>query len=383
MAQLAFLNARLITPEELLLDAALLVQDGRILGTVAPTAVPAEFAPIDLAGNWCAPGFIDVHLHGAGGADALDGEIAAVRQLANKHLYQGTTTLYPTVISASPAKTSQAIKAVQQVMQSEDFFGRILGVHLEGPFLAPEYCGSHEVEQLRQPIDCVAEWQRYLAEPTVRLITLAPELPGSEALVRTAALRGVKTAVGHSGADFDLLREASTWGINQGSHLFNAMKGIHHRDPGTAGALLAMNRFYVQIIADGHHLHPAMLRITVRCKGPERTILVSDAIRCAGMPDGDYLLGESQITMQDGVARTASGQLAGSTIYLADAVRHMVLATSTGLQTAVQMATSTPAKAMGIESTKGSLNKGRDADLVVMDDDLKIVQVWSRGSQIR
>lgn len=383
MPKLAFLNARLITPEELVMDSALLVENERILGIVPSAAVPDEYAPVDLQGCWLAPGLVDIHVHGAGGSDTLDGNATAIKTMATKHIYNGTTTLYPTVVSAAHGPTMQAVQAVKDAMQDPELAGRVLGVHLEGPFLNPLYCGAHEVDQLRNPEDNVAEWQDYLAEAVVKIITLAPELPGSEALVRAASGRGVRVAVGHSGADYDLLREARTWGINQCSHLFNAMLGMHHREPGTAGTILALDSFYAQFIADGIHLHPALLSIIARSKGAERGILVSDAIRSTGMPPGEYSLSGRTVIFEDGIARTTEGQLAGSTICLADAVRIMVTKTTTGLQSAVQMATLTPARAMGIESIKGSLNKSRDADLIVFNDNLKVMQVWSRGTQIR
>ncbi|MCL2497146.1 MAG: N-acetylglucosamine-6-phosphate deacetylase [Symbiobacteriaceae bacterium] len=383
MAKLAFYNARLITPEELVLDAALLVQDTRILGMVSANSVPDEYAPIDLEGCWLSPGFVDIHVHGAGGVDTLDAEYKAIQSLVAKHLYHGTTALYPTVVSASPRQTMAALLAVQDAMKQEPLCGKVLGAHLEGPFLNPAFCGAHEIIHLRNPADCVDEWQKYLQEPVVKLITLAPELTGSEELSRAATAKGIRLAVGHSGADYDQLQEARTWGVNQCSHIFNAMLGIHHRDPGTAGTILAMDAYYAQIIADGVHLHPALLHIIARCKGAERGILVSDAIRTAGMPEGEYTLGGRTVVLKGGEARTVEGSLAGSNIFLADAVRNLAKLTSVGLQTAVQMATLTPAKAMGIENSKGSLNKGRDADLVVIGDDLRIRQVWSRGKQIR
>ncbi|MCL2547687.1 MAG: N-acetylglucosamine-6-phosphate deacetylase [Symbiobacteriaceae bacterium] len=383
MPKLAFLNARIITPEELVLNSALLVDKERILGISPVSTVPDEFAPVDLQGCWLAPGFIDIHLHGAGGVDALDGSVESIRRIALKHLENGTTSLYPTLVSATPQEMRQGILAIKEAMNDSELSGRILGVHLEGPFLNPRFGGSHDLSLLRNPKDCRAEWQEYLDESVIKLITLAPELPGSEELVRAAVARGITIAIGHSGADYEAVREARTWGVNQCSHLFNAMLGLHQREPGTAGSVLALESFYAQFIADGIHLHPALLSIIARIKGSEKGILISDAISSAGMPDGEYPLGGRNVILKDGVARTQEGNLAGSSISLCDAVRTMVTKTTTGLQTAVQMATLTPARAMGIESSKGSLNKGRDADLVVLNDNLKVLQVWSRGKQIR
>ena len=383
MAKLAFLNARLITPEELIMDSALLVEDERILGSVNLDAVPDEFAPIDLNGCWLAPGFVDIHVHGAAGADALDADIEALKRLMKRHMQFGTTALYPTLISAPYEQTVKAVEVIDQAMHSPDLRGKILGAHLEGPFLSPEYRGAHDIRYLRVPNENEAEWQSYLDNPAVKLITIAPELAGSEELVRAAVSKGIKISVGHSGAGFDLLRHARNWGANQCSHIFNAMSGVHHRDPGTAGSLLTLSAYYAQFIADGIHLHPALLHIIVRCKGMEKAVLVSDAIRCAGMPDGQYDFGDEKIVMSKGEARTERGNLAGSSITLADAVRNMVRMTPTSLQAAVYMATLAPAKAMGIENCKGSLNKGRDADLVVMNEELTIMQVWSKGTQVR
>lgn len=299
------------------------------------------------------------------------------------HLRQGTTAFYPTLISSSAQQTISAIQAVKEAMELEEFAGRVLGVHLEGPFLNPLYCGAHDIDLLRIPAHALEEWQAYATEPTVKLITFAPELPGSEEFALACVAKGIKLSIGHSSAEYEQIRRAHHWGVNQCSHIFNAMQGMHHRDPGTAGSMLAMDRFYAQFIADGIHLHPAMLRVIARCKGGDKGVLISDAIGCSGMPDGEYSLGSRPVILKEGVARNLEGNLSGSTITLAGAVRNMVKLAGTGLQTAVQMATLTPAKAMGIENSKGSLHKGREADLVAMDEDLKIIQVWSRGTQIR
>ena len=383
MAKLAFHNARLITPTQLVLDSVLLVHDQKILGMVSPHAVPDEFAPIDIQGAWLAPGFIDIHVHGAAGADTLDGTVDAIKTISERHLWEGTTSLLPTAASASADRMCAAIQAVREAMSLSQLCGRVLGIHLEGPFLSPRYHGAHTVDTLRVPAQHIDEWQAYINEPTVKLITLAPELEGSEQLIKAAVEHGIHIAAGHTDADYALIRQAAGWGVNQCSHLFNAMLGLHQREPGTVGAVLAMDSQYAQFIADGLHLHPAVLRIIARCKGAEKGILISDAVSAAGMPDGTYSLGDAEVVRQGNAVYTADGHLAGSTLSMAEAVRNMVKLAAIGLQTAVQMATLTPAQSLGIDGSKGSLNKGRDADLVVLNDNLEIVQVWSRGQQIR
>jgi len=383
MAKLAFHNARLITPIQLVLDSVLLVHDQKILGMVSPHAVPDEFAPIDIQGAWLAPGFIDIHVHGASGADTLDGTIDAIKTISHRHLLEGTTSILPTAASASAPVMMAAVHAVRDAMALPELCGRVLGIHLEGPFLAPHFSGAHRVEALRTPAECLEEWHAYVHESTVKLITLAPELEGSEQLIKEAVERGVRVAAGHTNADYALIHKAAGWGVNQCSHLFNAMLGLHQREPGTVGAMLALDSQYAQFIADGLHLHPSVLRIIARCKGAEKGILISDAVSAAGMPEGTYSLGDTEVVRQGNAVYSSEGQLAGSTLSMAEAVRNMVKLAAIGLQTAVQMATLTPAQAMGIDGSKGSLNKGRDADLVVLNDNLEIVQVWSRGQQIR
>jgi N-acetylglucosamine-6-phosphate deacetylase len=206
----------------------------------------------------------------------------------------------------------------------------------------------------------------------VRLITVAPEIQGAAALIETAVSQGIEFAAGHTGATYEQLLEAADRGLRQTTHTFNAMLGLHHRNPGTLGGALTDDRIYAQLIGDGIHVHPAMVKLLVRAKGAKRTILITDSMRAAGLQDGLYTLGAQPITVTEGVARTASGALAGSTATLDTVLRNVIQFAEISLPEALTMGTATPAEAMGLTGRKGTLNPGSDADVILLDDDMNV-----------
>jgi N-acetylglucosamine-6-phosphate deacetylase len=242
---------------------------------------------------------------------------------------------------------------------------RILGLHLEGPFLAPARKGAHDPDNLRPPDPGVL--RELLAGP-VRLMTLAPELPGAVEAVEQIVAAGAVASAGHTDATYDELLRAADAGLTLGTHLFNAMSGLHHREPGTAGALLADPRLRTGIIADGIHVHPAALRIAHASKGADGLVLVTDAMEAAGMPDGDYELSGRQVRVEDGVARLDDGTLAGATATMDEVVRRMARFLDLRIEDVIPMATRTPARALGLEHS-GEIAPGADADLVLLDAD--------------
>jgi N-acetylglucosamine-6-phosphate deacetylase len=245
-----------------------------------------------------------------------------------------------------------------------------LGVHLEGPYLNPNFAGAQPIFHIRNPIP--EEYQHWIDTGEIRLMTVAPEQDGVLNLIEDGLDRGVKFSVGHSGSSFEQVKRAAGFGLNQATHTFNGMLGIHHRIPGTVGAVLTDDNIFAQLIVDGIHLHPEIVKLTIRAKGMDRVILITDAIRAAGLGDGRYELGGQDIHVEDGIARTSSGGLAGSTLSLDVALRNVMEFAEISISDAVALATINPAKAMGWDDHKGKLAVGADADVIVLDEDLKV-----------
>ncbi len=339
--------------------------NGRIV-SVEPSDAAAPPGALDAGSGWIAPGLIDAQINGAFGQDfsdpAADLEVAARGILAH-----GVTAFLPTLVTLPweryPAAMANLARHPAEGATS-------LGIHLEGPFLSPRHYGAHPPEHLRPPLS--ADLERLLELGEVRLVTLAPELEGGLDAVRSLARRGVVVSLGHSGATFDHGRVALLSGARAGTHLFNAMPPLHHRDPGLAGALLADAKAVVGIIADGVHVHPSMLRLAWRTREPGGLMLVTDAIGAMGMPPGSYPLGERQVRTTRREARLPDGTLAGSMLTLDTAVRTMVQQAGCSPAHAVSMATDAPARLLGIHHERGQVAPGQHADLLVIGPDLRV-----------
>jgi N-acetylglucosamine-6-phosphate deacetylase len=369
----------LITPHETLTGHRLVVADGRIT-RIEPDSAPAADDPaIDAGGLYVVPGMIDVHVHGADGCDTMDATPQALRTMARFFARHGVTGYYPTTMSAPPEAIRAAIENVINCPQPDDG-AHHLGVHVEGPYLSPDYPGAQPASALR-PAD-PAEYAFWLESGVVRLITVAPEVPGCMELIRAGQARGIEFAAGHTGASYEQIEAAVEIGLKQATHTFSAMLGLHHRRPGTVGAVLTDDRIYAQIIGDGVHAHPAVVRLLARAKGASRTILITDAMRAAGMPDGEYDLGGYLVRVEGGVARLSEDVLAGSTTTMDAVLRNMMAFAGLSLAEALPMATATPAQAMGLAGRKGVLAAGADADVVLLDHDYQVVLTMVAGRVI-
>ena len=364
-------NGTVITPWQVLEGTTVVVEDGRIaeIGQATHADPHAEVQRIDATNLYVVPGFIDIHIHGAAGHDTMDATPEALHTIARFIAAHGVTSYLPTTITAPPQAILKAIDNAVRCPQPEDG-AHHLGVHLEGPYLHADHRGAQPLEHLRDPDP--AEYRAWLANEHVKLITVAPELDGALQLIAEGVSRGIEFAVGHSGASYEQVVAAANRGLRQATHTCNGMLGLHHRRPGTLGAVLTDDRIYAQVIADGVHVHPAVVKLLVRAKGVARTILITDAMRATGLDDGEYDLGGQTITVRDGVARTASGNLAGSTLTLDAALRNVIRWTGLSLAEALPMATAVPAEAMGLAGRKGVLTPGADADIVLLDPDLNV-----------
>lgn len=320
-------------------------------GTVSETgeglqALPGE-ETLDLAGDFLLPGFVDVHIHGTAGKDTMRGE-DDLCGMSRKLAEAGVAAFCPTTMSGSEEETRRALSGIRRIMEYPEPGGaRVLGAHLEAPFLSEKHAGAQEASFFTDP-----DWEMLLRmtdgrPDMVRLITLAPERPGSEAFIRRAAGAGIRLSVGHTDADAETVHRAADWGADHVTHLFNAQTPLHHRTPGVPGAALTDDRFFCEMICDGVHLHQDTVRLIVRCKGPEKAVAVTDAMEAAEMPDGCYSLGGQEVTVRGGEARLRDGTLAGSVLTMRKALENLIHRFGVEPAAACRMCTAAPADSVG------------------------------------
>ncbi|MCG5448351.1 N-acetylglucosamine-6-phosphate deacetylase [Micromonospora hortensis] len=363
-------NGRVVTPTGVVRQGCVEWDGDRI------TAV-AEY-PSVRDGHWIVPGFVDMHTHGGGGHTFTTGDADEARAAADFHLAHGTTTLLASLVSAPFPLMRTATEAFAPLVEE----GVLAGVHFEGPYLSAARCGAQNPEYLRDPsTDELTELIK-LGRGAIRMVTLAPERDGALEAIKLLAAQRVVAAVGHTDATYEQTRAAVAAGASVGTHLFNGMRPVHHREPGPVVALLDAPTVICELVADGIHLHDGMLTFATATAGPDRAALITDAMAAAGMPDGEYELGGQAVTVADGVARLArDGAIAGSTLTMDAALRHAVNA-GIPIADAARMVATTPARAIGLGDRVGSLQVGLRADLVVLDDDLNVVRVLRGGSWV-
>ena len=364
--------ARIVTPARDFAPGWLHVEQDRIVD--GGPGLPSRAADVDLGAVTLVPGFVDAHVHGGGGASFTEATDRALTTVVEAHLAQGTTTMMASLVTDTVPALESTVRALADATRD----GVLAGVHLEGPWLSPHHAGAHDVSLLRDP--AAPDVQRLLeaGDGVVRMVTVAPELPGGLDAIRRVVGAGVVAAVGHTDATYDVARAALDAGASVGTHLFNAMRGLHHREPGPPTALLEHPDAFVELVSDGVHVHPAVLRLAMNAK-PHQALLVTDAMAAAAAEDGEYRLGPMAVQVRDGVARLAgSGAIAGSTLTMAAAVRYAVRVAGLPLPDVVRAATTTPATMLGL-SRVGALRPGYRADLVALDEDLRVARVMRAG----
>lgn len=320
----------------------------------------------DAEGLYVLPGFVDIHIHAFGGADCMRGE-EHVRRMSAGLIETGVAAFVPTTMSAYEEETHAALASIQAVMDKPEARGAaVLGAHMEAPFLALRYKGAQLGECLVPPsVEAYDKMVRGL--DCVRMMTLAPEIPGALDVIAELKKRGVVTCAAHTSALAEHIHAAADVGLSQITHLFNAQTPLHHREPGVPGAGLADDRIVVQVIADGIHLHPDILRIAAKCKGAAGVALISDSMEAAGLPDGQYDLGGQAVYVKDGAARLENGVLAGSTLLMHQAVKNMITLAKIAPEEVIPMATSTPADSVGAKGF-GRIEPGYAGVLALMDE---------------
>jgi N-acetylglucosamine-6-phosphate deacetylase len=359
--------------------ADLLIDADRITGVGVDLVAP-QTPTIDARGYTILPGFIDLHVHGGAGADVMDASTQGLATMAACFARHGVTAFLPTTMTAPHAPTLAAVVAVAESVATQAGGARTLGVHLEGPYISPKFPGAQPAHFIRPPN--LAEFSELFAVGPIRMITLAPEVAGAEDLIRLAVRQGVVAVLGHTDATYAECVTAVTWGVTQATHTYNAMRGLHHRQPGTLGAVLSNDTIDAQLIADNIHVHPAGMKILARCKGVERTVLITDAIQATGLGPGQYELGGQPVTVKNGECRLADGTLAGSILTMEQALINFMAATGLTLAEAWPATSRTPARTLGLVHELGSLAPGYRADLVVLDEQLQVVATVVGGEVV-
>src|SRR5260221_11361895 len=377
-----------ITPKGEILGAGILIRDGEIemVGPRAAMALPSGAEEIQATEHTAIPGFVDVHIHGAGGHDVMEGDETALSTISSRLAGFGTTSLLATTVTAAVDDTCRAIEGISRYIstqyQTDQARAEILGIHFEGPFLSKERRGVHPTEFLQLP--SAELLQRFLqaASGNARILTIAPELLGAMPCIDAARSLGMVVSIGHTDATYEQARAAVAHGAHHATHVYNAMRPFNHRDPGVIGAVLTTPEVTAELIADGVHVDEIAMKVLLQAKGSSGVILISDGISATGMPDGKYMLGGLEVTVSGVDCRSAEGRLAGSTLTLDRALRHIVKL-GIPLADAVKMLTLNPATLLGIEFKKGALRTGADADIVLLNDGLEIEKVRARGTPVQ
>lgn len=389
MQPIAIRARRALTPFDEIPDAAIVIQGDKIvaIGPYHKTDLPRGVRPILAPQQTIVPGFVDLHIHGAGGHDVMEGGRDSLHTIAATVAAHGTTSFVATTVTASEKETRISVANITNFIlhmsqyPARELAAEILGIHFEGPFISPQRRGVHPAKWIARPSPEMLAGFLEEARGTALILTLAPELPGALELV--AAARGAKLVVslGHTDATYEQAQAAIEAGATHAAHVYNAMRPFSHRETGVIGAVLTSPKVSAELIADGVHVDEAAMRMLVDLKTPQRVILVSDGMSATGMPDGKYQLGLFEVKVSGGVARNAEGKLAGSTLTLDRALRNMV-ALGVPLSSALQMLTANPARQVGLGSRKGVLAPGADADLVFLDDKLEVTGVMTRGAGV-
>jgi N-acetylglucosamine-6-phosphate deacetylase len=375
---------RAFTPTTEIHDAGILIRDG-VIETIGPRddlTVPQGAQEIQASGKIAVPGFIDVHIHGAGGHDVMEGTEEALSTVARTLAAHGTTSFVATTVTASPDSICASAEGIARYItlqqQAEDNRAQVLGVHFEGPFISPVRRGVHPTEWITLPSAGLLQRFTEAAGGYAQILTIAPELLGAMPCIDAARNAGLVVAMGHTDATYEQARAAIAHGARHAVHVYNAMRPFTHRDSGVIGAVLTSPDVTAELIADGVHVDETAMRILLQAKGAAGVILISDGISATGMPDGKYILGTFEVTVAGGVCRNAEGKLAGSTLTLDRALRNIVNL-GIPLPDALRMLTLNPATLLGIEFKKGSLRTGADADILLLDESLNLTQTWTRG----
>ena len=368
------MHGTIVTPFQLLEDRIIIIEKGKIIAMTdkkEDLTILKNVKIIEAQNKFIVPGYIDIHVHGGGGSDVMDGEYEAIKQVATTHSRFGTTAFLPTTMTMTKDKIIKSLKSIHEARLKGTGTAEILGIHLEGPYINPEKKGAQKEEDIKKvSVEEFLEFNQASGN-LIRLVTTAPEMPGAIDFIRWLHQQGIIVSVGHSNATYEQVQEGIQAGLSHVTHIFNAMRGLHHREPGVVGAALSSTKLIVEMIADGIHLHPIILKMLTQIKESEKLVLITDAMRATGFKEGTYDLGGQEVIVTQGQAKLKNGTLAGSVLTMDKAVKNLVTKVGISLLSAVQMASYNPAKCLGIDDKKGSLELYKDADIVILNKNLE------------
>ena len=376
----AVTGGRLIVPDQSVEDPIVVFEDGVItqIGQRADVEVP-KGRQLDFPGCVLAPAFLDIHIHGSAGRDVMEGTPDAFSAIGRFLARHGVGAFLATTVTAPIDTTLRSLEGMSAAIGSDHDGARPLGIHIEGPFLSPHKKGAHPEQLLQKPSVELFDRMWQAAHGKIRLMTIAPELPGAEELISHAVRLGVRVSLGHSNADTAAARAGVRAGAVTATHTFNAMRQFDHRDPGLLGEVLANDNLFAELICDGLHVHPDAVRIYWKAKGPDRAILITDAMSAAGMPDGTYKLGELDVRVVNGKCVIGEDTLAGSTLTLDRGVSNFAEFTGATIDDVSKLVSRNPARMTGFEAEAGSLVVGRSADITVLSANNEVVETILRG----
>jgi len=381
-----FTAARLFTPVEEIRNPLLVVEDSQIvaLSSRSSTEVPRDARLIDFGDAVLVPGYFDIHIHGGGGLDVMRATLAELPRLGQFLIKHGVTGYFATTVAAPLDATCAALERLADAIEAKEANGdspvqaRPLGIHLEGPFLSHKRRGVHPPEYLVAPTIEIFDRLWQAARGHVRMLTIAPEIPGAIEVIAEAARRNVCVSIGHSDAELPAAQQAVKAGARHATHTFNAMRPLDHRQPGILGEVLSDDSITADLIADGIHVSPEVVKVFLHAKGHERAVLITDAISATGMPEGRYQLGPIEVEVKDGKC-TANGSLAGSVLTMDRAVRNVTKFSEWTLRDAVRAATLNPAQAVGMTDSRGTLKPGTSADFTVLNSSGEVLKTIVAG----
>jgi N-acetylglucosamine-6-phosphate deacetylase len=379
--------ASLITPLERVDSPVVVIEDGRVTaaGSRRQIEIPTGAQHLDFPGMVIAPGFIDLHVHGNAGHDVMEPNNAGLERMQRAMARHGVTSYLATTVTAPEDRLLRTMENLGKAVRAGENAGksgsRPLGIHIEGPFISPAKCGVHPPGNLVPPSLGLFERWWQASGGAIKMMTIAPELPGADPLIEHAKQLGVRSSLGHSNATYAEAMQGISAGADHATHTFNAMRPLDHREPGILGAVLTDDRLTADLIADGIHVDPSIVKLFLTAKGEERAILITDAISATGMGDGRYKLGNLEVEVK-GDRCEYNGRLAGSVLTLDRAVRNIVSFAGWKLQQSVRLATLNPARLLGISDRKGVVKHGSDADLVILTPEGKIVQTFIAGNPV-
>jgi len=378
----ALVNGTIYTRSEVIPNGILLIDGTAIsaVGTADKITVPPGARKIDIKERLICPGFIDIHVHGGGGSDTMDASYEALNQITKTHVRFGTTALCPTTMAATDNDICRALSSIATAVKHGTIGARVIGAHIEGPFINPKKHGAHVEEFITPP--SIERLQRFIAaaQNQISILTIAPEMPNALDVIRYARSSGIVCSIGHTNATYIQARAGFVAGATSVTHIYNAMAPLTHREPGVVGATLTSDEVIAEVIADGKHVHPSAIQVVVRAKGESNILLVTDGMRPIGVGGvTSFILSGRTVNIYDGACYTVNGVLAGSILTMNIAVKNMNHLVGVPLHQAIQMASLVPAHVLGIDEHKGSLEPGKDADVIICDHEMNIEQAFVEG----